>query len=623
MIEPGEAEGGTLLYGLSENGEYGEEIPTGVNAGTYTVWYRVTGNSGYTDLAPVSLLVTISKALQPENIPQNIVLPAGANLSSIILPNGWFWKNPGQVLSPGPNNVAIVYSDTRNYEQTEFTITVTVEHENLSYEITNLDPVRIPETGFLEIQPNSSLADIYDSLPIHSTLAFLAGSDGTASSREITFQLRDEDNPEYVAAEGKTYLLKACFPALPENISNPKALYVTIAVRVASDQTPPTASITYFPHTLTNQDVVATISSSEKITVTNNGGSLSHTFTEDGSFTFTFENEEKTPGSVTATVNWIDKEPPLIVLQGNGTQILQVGGSYVELGAKVTDNKDPDIQAKLSIDSSAVNMGKAGSYAVKYSVTDAAGNYTEVFRTVNVAETTPPPTPSGKPDSPGPSTPDPTIPKEPEEPPSVIVPDSEVNGSTDFEKLPTGRKELPFTDVKVNSWYYAAVDQMYQKGLMGGTTQTTFSPSIPASRAMLVTILYRLEGQPVVADPTSFPDVKAKWCAPAIAWAAEHEIVLGYADGNFGPNDEITREQVAVILFRYAQQKGWDTTARGDLSQYSDSEKVHKYAREAMEWAVGTGLIGGRTQDWLAPRETTTRAELAVMLTRFETQNSD
>lgn len=152
---------------------------------------------------------------------------------------------------------------------------------------------------------------------------------------------------------------------------------------------------------------------------------------------------------------------------------------------------------------------------------------------------------------------------------------------------------------------------------MGGTTQTTFSPSIPASRAMLVTILYRLEGEPVVADPTSFPDVKAKWCAPAIAWAADHEIVLGYADGNFGPNDEITREQVAAILFRYAQQKGWDTTARRDLSQYSDSGKVHKYAREAMEWAVGTGLIGGRTQDWLAPRETTTRAELAVILVRI------
>lgn len=616
LIAGGEVEGGTFLYRLGESGAFGQEIPTGTDAGTYTVWYQVIGDEDHTDLSPVSLPAVIRKAARPENIPQDITVPAGTTLSLLTLPNGWFWKNPGQVLSPGPNNVAIVYSDTRNYEQTEFTITVTVEHENLSYEITNLDPVRIPETGFLEIQPNSSLADIYDSLPIHSTLAFLAGSDGTASSREITFQLRDEDNPEYVAAEGKTYLLKACFPALPENISNPKALYVTIAVRVASDQTPPTASVTYSPHTLTNQDVVATITSSEKITVTNNGGSLSHTFVEDGSFTFTFENEKKTPGSVTATVNWIDKEPPLITLQGNGTQILQVGGSYVELGAKVTDNKDPDIQAKLSIDPSAVNMGKAGSYAVKYSVTDAAGNYTEVFRTVTVAETTPPPTPSGKPDSPNPSTPDPIIPNEPEEPPSVIVSDSEVNVPTVFEKL-------PFTDVKVNSWYYTAVNQMYQEGLMGGTTQTTFSPSIPASRAMLVTILYRLEGEPTITDPTSFPDVKAKWCAPAIAWASRHEIVLGYADGNFGPNDEITREQVAVILFRYARQKGWDTTARGNLSQYSDSEKVHKYAREAMEWAVGTGLIGGRTQDWLAPRETTTRAELAVMLTRFETQNSD
>ena len=200
---------------------------------------------------------------------------------------------------------------------------------------------------------------------------------------------------------------------------------------------------------------------------------------------------------------------------------------------------------------------------------------------------------------------------------TFAMPSSEVIVSVAFEKLPKEKKELPFTDVKVNSWYYASVDRMYQEGLMGGTSATTFSPSIPASRAMLVTILYRMEGEPAVMAPTSFPDVKAKWCAPAIAWAAEHGIVLGYADGTFGPDDEVTREQVAAILFRYAQYKGWDTTARGDLSPYSDSGKVHKYAREPMAWAVGSGLIGGRTQDWLAPRETTTRAELAMVMTRL------
>ena len=152
---------------------------------------------------------------------------------------------------------------------------------------------------------------------------------------------------------------------------------------------------------------------------------------------------------------------------------------------------------------------------------------------------------------------------------------------------------------------------------MTGTSSNLFSPYLPISRSMAATILHRLAGSSRAGDP-GFPDVEAgTWYTQAVAWAAEEAIVLGYDDGSFGPKDPITREQLAALLYRYAQYQGYDTSGRASLSGYADAVQVSPYARTAMAWAVDTGLFTGRTQTTLVPGGTATRAELAVILERF------
>lgn len=187
------------------------------------------------------------------------------------------------------------------------------------------------------------------------------------------------------------------------------------------------------------------------------------------------------------------------------------------------------------------------------------------------------------------------------------------NGSNGSEPQP-----LPFSDVAEGSWYADAVGYVYQQGLMTGTSENRFSPDVTTSRAMIVTMLYRLEGSPAVSGSASFPDVAAgQWYADAVAWASANGIVTGYGNGNFGPEDTITREQLAVIFHRYAAYKGYDKTPAASLDSYADAVKVSPYAAQAMGWAIGTGLITGTSDTTLSPGGFATRAQAAVILTRF------
>ena len=138
------------------------------------------------------------------------------------------------------------------------------------------------------------------------------------------------------------------------------------------------------------------------------------------------------------------------------------------------------------------------------------------------------------------------------------------------------------------------------------------------TRAMLVTVLYRLEGEPAVYGSNAFSDVaEGLWYSDAVLWAARNGIVTGYTNGEFGVNDNITREQMAAILYRYAQYKGYDVTDRDDLSGYADAPAISAYAVEALSWANAEGLVNGRTADTLAPAGTATRAEVAAIFHRF------
>ena len=176
----------------------------------------------------------------------------------------------------------------------------------------------------------------------------------------------------------------------------------------------------------------------------------------------------------------------------------------------------------------------------------------------------------------------------------------------------------PFTDVSEKDWFYGDVMFVYENGLMLGTSKTLFSPHGTATRGMMATILWRMEGSPAPKGKNSFTDVEAgKWYADAITWTAENGIFAGYGKDKFGPDDPITREQLAAIFYRYADYKGYDLTVKGNLDKFKDADKITDYAKTAMQWAVGSGLMKGKSGNLLDPQGTATRAEIAAMLHRF------
>ena len=177
---------------------------------------------------------------------------------------------------------------------------------------------------------------------------------------------------------------------------------------------------------------------------------------------------------------------------------------------------------------------------------------------------------------------------------------------------------LPFADVSGSDWFYNDVRYVYEKGIMDGTGADRFSPNAPLTRAMIVTILYRMAGSPSVSGSSDFTDVAAgKWFAKAVAWAAANGIVNGYGSGLFGPNDPVTREQLAAILYRYAVYGGMTAvTLEENLGSFADTAQLSAYAIQAMNWAVGQGLFNGSGSN-LVPKAQATRAQVAAIIHRY------
>ena len=176
----------------------------------------------------------------------------------------------------------------------------------------------------------------------------------------------------------------------------------------------------------------------------------------------------------------------------------------------------------------------------------------------------------------------------------------------------------PFTDVSEKDWFYNDAMFVYKNGLMLGTSKTLFSPHGTVTRGMMATILWRMEGSLAPKDENSFTDVEAgMWYADAITWTTENGIFAGYSKDKFGPDDPITREQLTAILYRYADYKGYKLTVMENLDKFEDADKITDYAKMVMQWAVGNGLIKGKSENLLDPQGTATRAEISAMLHRF------
>ena len=175
-----------------------------------------------------------------------------------------------------------------------------------------------------------------------------------------------------------------------------------------------------------------------------------------------------------------------------------------------------------------------------------------------------------------------------------------------------------YSDVSSGTWYSDAVVYVTRKGYMSGVGSNRFAPNYIVTRATIAQILYAREGKPSVKGNGGFSDISSgKWYAGAVAWAASKKIVSGYSNGKFGPDDPVTRQQMAAILYQYAKYKKLSTTASGNLSKYKDSGEVASYAVTPMKWAVGKGIISG-TNRGLEPKGTATRAQIAVILQAFD-----
>ena len=189
----------------------------------------------------------------------------------------------------------------------------------------------------------------------------------------------------------------------------------------------------------------------------------------------------------------------------------------------------------------------------------------------------------------------------------------------DFENGATGTSDLfRFKDVPMDAWYVDAVTYTVQRGLFKGVSETSFDPQGNMTRAMLVTVLHRLEGTPAASGSSGFEDVPSDtWYTDAVAWARESGVVEGYSDTQFGPDDFITREQMATILYRDSERKGQDVSKVVELSRYADEHEISDWARQAMNWANAEGLIIGRSENTLNPEDTATRAEVAMIIMRY------
>ena len=330
-----------------------------------------------------------------------------------------------------------------------------------------------------------------------------------------------------------------------------------------------------------------TMGKTVKLPVMSNDGYYTFLGWSDGTTTHQAGTEVAIMKNTTFTAQWRNDEPPYTGKYSYEISVAQPDNGSVAVDKYATEGETVNITATpddgYMLDTLSVTAG-----GKELEVTDNGdGTYSFTMPSSKVSIT-----------AAFAEDPDWVEPEQPEEPGTTTVADI-------------------FSDVTPGAWYTDAVQYAYDNGLMTGTSVTTFEPNTTTTRGMIVSMLHRLEGSPAVGI-ADFSDVAGgDWYADPVAWAASEGIVGGYGDGTFGPNDPITREQMASILYRYADYKGLDVSARASLDAYSDADSVSPWASDVMSWAVSEGIISGMTEDTLAPQGTATRAQVAAMFQRF------
>ena len=506
---------GTIVYSTSEKGTYSTDIPTGTNAGKYTVWYKVADSVNYTGIPAASVEVEIAKADPGVTSYPTASGKEGQLLSEIPLSGGSFsvsggkfaWKDDSNTVEAGKSyDVIFTPTDTDNYNLVTFEVTVTVQPAE-----SGSTPVSKPSST----PANSPSVTPPTSTPSQTATTVQNGAASTVVSAADGSQLVQDA----VANQSQNVVIK---PEITGDVTKAEVSIPSSTVSRLSSETD--AALT-----VSSPVADVTISNAALDTLGRAGGTVS-VITEqvDQSVVLTLaadgETVEEVPGGLTLTVPVEDAGP--------GTVAVLVH----EDGTRET------VRKSIAADG-AISIPLSGSATVE------------------------------------------------------IVDNSKV-----------------FADVPPESWAADAVDFASAHELFSGTSETTFSPDQAMSRGMLATVLYRLEGSPEMDLTDAFSDVGSDaWYAQGVAWAVENGIADGYGDGQFGPNDDITREQFVVMLWRYAGSP----EASSQVLNFVDADQVSGYAQEALCWAVENGILHGAGSGVLDPGGTATRAQVAQLLKNF------
>lgn len=511
LVTAGSLAGGTMVYSLSEKGEYSRGIPTGINAGYYTVWYKAEGDTQASGSVSVQIKQAVIVSLDiPENYYLNALYTNANDVKELL----------ASEFDPATGRTA---------DGTEIKIKI----NGWNYDIyINTTPSAVNEFGWW-INQSNQFVDNY-------TLADSLLDGHTFASGTIDVHNLPNVTINFDANGGSVQPTSA----------------TTVNYKLASLPTPTRSGYVF-----------------------------------DGWFTQETDGEKVTTDTVfiaetTIYAQWSDVPTPVspsyrVTVEDTVNGEAESSRSWASKGTTITLTVVPDDGYELA----SLTITKSNGDEVQF--TDK-GNGKFTF----------------------------------------TMPGSNVTVEAIFKAITPGYDDCPqdetcpiwpFTDASTTVWYHDGVHFCIDEGLMEGYGGDLFGPNDTLSRAQLCQIVYNMEGQPDVTGDSVFTDVAdGAWYADAVTWAAENGIVGGYGNGKFGPDAPITREQLAAILYRYAQAKGHDTTQGGmAIREYADFEQISDYAVEAMTWAVNTGLISGTSTTTLSPQGLATRAQVATILMRF------
>ena len=489
------------------------------------------------------------------------------------------------------NNKVTLESDGTIPQDTTVTV---VKKTYLDVTVTAYDTTN--NTVSMNIVPKYDLIAVAKTGTDEKKVTLKSAQDAKVGSTEVKVTLPD-------AFKGKKVYI---------NHNNGANLYVATANATTGEITFTTNGFSPFTFALSNPNVVAEVNGNaytsfqDAVNAVANGGTIeivggnknytatisgsSKTFTVkntlDSDITVKVNNDSKTVGKNNGTQSFTYTKPSSGSSGGSSsgkttykvtTSAVNNGGvnaspSSAEKGATITITLSPDKGYKLD----------------KLTVTDGSGKTVSTVKKSDTVYT-------------------------------FTMPASAVKVGVSYVKATETPSETKFNDVSANDWFASAVDYVTGKGMMNGTADNTFSPKANTTRGMVVTVLYRLENQPSTSA-ASFTDVASgAYYANAVAWANANGIVSGYGSGKFGPNDKVTREQLAAILYRYAQYKKYDVSVGEDTNilSYDDAQSISSYAIPAIQWACGAGVVTGKSGSKLDPKGNATRAEVAAMLMRF------